>query len=237
MAFDFVGYIDTALASQHSALLPNQISDTRSVYFKHLIAFTMHDYIQRFEYEPDTTYQLLHHQKPDLVLSTAQAVLNVIRQHEAASTFFAPIQTDLIPVASTVSQRIADELLALDQQSHLGITGIHELLSQQYQYIQPMVLPWFWQAIDTVAPHETLSQVVDAQQVMHEFNQILQQTGQHNPPSTVQSTSDPQFNNRYIKKELTAKSASKSSHKKEIYLLLTIILVALSLFLLYQSLS
>ena len=251
MAFDFVSYIDTALAPQHSSLLPEQISDTRSVYFKHLIAFTLHDFIQRFEHEPDTSYQLLHHQEPELVFSTAQAVVNHIRQHEAAATFFAPIQSELTPLASSVSQRIADELLALEQVSNLGTAGIRELLTAQYQHIQPSVLPWFWQAIGIAAPNTPQEQAVDTQTVMHEFNHMMQQTSHqidsssdqqtaqpiNSSPSTITHTVNTHTVNPHAVNKTGSKPVSKSSHKKEIYLLLTIILVALSLFLLYQSLS
>lgn len=244
MAFDFVSYIESTFTA--ATVLPEQTGEQKQQYMLHIIAIVIHVYHQEFQQDAATSYQLLKQKSPEIVQRITQRSLEIMLQQESATQFFTPIQSSLSDVTHRITQHIADELLALDDMSHLGIEGIQELLVQQYEAIQPLVQPWFWSAIDHTPLAAVVEAPVDAQAVMHEFNQMMQNgLREHEHPTDPINVSSEMTTNHQVAPSIPSQHAAtpmqppklnpKPNHKKEIFLFVTVILLLLSLFLIYQS--
>lgn len=241
MAFDFVSYISSALATQQGALLPEQATDERISYLQHLIAFDLEDLIQQFATQPQHAYTQLREQPTQLVHQTSAAATRQITASSDALAYFAPIAAQLPQLIPLIAQRIVDELHQLDDISSLGAEGISELLAEQHQHMQPLVEHWYWPATGQEEPLHPDAELaaVDMQQALSSFNQMLQEQTTHvtepmSPdrvtlaPTPVPTQPSVATTQSSISSTRIPVSPPHHRQKKAIYLLMTIVLVLLS---------
>lgn len=226
MAFDFVNYINTTLAAQQPALLPDDHDEQKKNYTLHLTSAVLDSYIKQFDQDAFTAYQDLLQYPSPLTATAERHAHHIIEMNQSFKQLLLPISHSVDALIKAIAVQITSEVHQLDQTSALGALGIQELLHQQYENMQNQLQPWFWTAIGqpalaspaTSIPH--LSSTPDAQAINAQFNQLIHQK-EH---ASLQS--------RSASEQHVDQSHSPLKHRKLTFLIVTIILIVLTLMML-----
>ncbi|OUY05683.1 hypothetical protein [Acinetobacter populi] len=182
MAFDFISYIAQQVGQQQPNLLADQSKQVKNQYLIHLIAFQLSALIETTQHDENKVYEKIQQLDSAWLVDMTQ---HTITQDQRASEYFQPIATKLSDSNHKIATIIINEFAQLDQNAHLGVAGIKELLDGQYAWMQDQVEQWFWDSIDhPELKLSTSSQPADEpdfNEIMQEFNHMLQQQAQHNP--------------------------------------------------------
>lgn len=178
MSFDLTAYLKQQVMQQHPLFLANEDSNQRQQYLVHLVALQLHLLAQTDQTECLTQIQ---HQQVDWL---NRLCITHIETHPLSQQYFQTVQAKLTSASQTVAQITMIELAQLEQISNLGVAGIQELLQNQYELMAQYVDDWFLADIernDLITTSYTGEQnnVADFNQVMQEFNQMLQQQIHH----------------------------------------------------------
>ncbi|GAA5008421.1 hypothetical protein GCM10023206_14920 [Acinetobacter puyangensis] len=191
MAFDFISYIAQQVGQQQPNLLADEPKQVKNRYLIHLIAFQLSALIETAQQDENKVYEKIQQLNSNWLADITQ---QTITHDQQALEYFQPISTKLSDISHKVATLMINEITQLDQNAHLGISGIKELLDGQYVWMQDQVEQWFWDSIN----HPEFKSLTSAQpsnepdfdEIMQEFNHMLQQQAQHNPQdhATTHST-------------------------------------------------
>lgn len=175
MAFDLINYIYDQTLEQHKGLLAESSKADKESYLKHLIATQMYTLMSGFKNNDFPSYQTIVEKNSSILHQTS---LSLITKDSDAQAFFSNIKEKIPSLNATVSEVLLAELLQLDQNAHLGQSGLKELLINQNEWIYANVDEWFFKI--TQQPYVKLTKSnkknsLDSQNITKEFNKILHQ--------------------------------------------------------------
>lgn len=179
MAFDFVSYIGQQVEQQQPKLLASQPKVERKQFVLHLLALQVAELISAQKKNANEVYaQIQNHDVEPL----ASRTISHIKTEEKTEHYFAPIQSELQSANHDIAQIFLQELKHLDQSASLGQDGIAELIEGQHHWLRVHADGWFWDSIGQPehkrAGDIEAEQIVDSQQVMKEFSQMISQNAQ-----------------------------------------------------------
>ena len=179
MAFDFVSYIGQQVEQQQPKLLASQPKVERKQFVLHLLALQVAELISAQKKNANEVYAQIQNQD---VEPLASHTISHIQSEEKAEHYFALIQSELQSANHDIAQIFLQELNHLDQSASLGQDGIAELIEGQHHWLRVHADGWFWDSIGQPehkrAEDIEAEQIVDSQQVMKEFSQMISQNAQ-----------------------------------------------------------
>ena len=179
MAFDFISYIGQQVEQQQPKLLVSQPKVERKQFVLHLLALQVAELISAQKKNANEVYAQIQNQD---VEPLASHTISHIQSEEKAEHYFAPIQSELQSANHDIAQIFLQELNHLDQSASLGQDGIAELIEGQHHWLRVHADGWFWDSIGQPehkrAEDIEAEQIVDSQQVMKEFSQMISQNAQ-----------------------------------------------------------